>query len=469
MELFDNFRVVTETHGILKIATKAKESRQMEALAYPCIVMASIIVFVGFYHLYIFIRRRRPLVHLPFALLCFCVALYDVFCIGLYNSQSTAEGVIWQKLQINTVFLIPIFVIWFVTIFIEQKSKRTPYFLMGWFLCLFLISWFLSPELTLSPFQPATKYINLFGTPITYFEAEIGPFFNFTTVSAILAYVYLIVQLLRWYGRVRQKSGLIIIAGLVAYFLGVTNDAAVAAGLYEFVYLSEYTFMIIILGMSYVLLNEFISLYGAVEEANRDLETKIRTRTHEIELLNNKLRLQAELDPLTGIYNRRFFSEYLEIELRRALNRIEHKTLLPQNGNDMNFGLAIIDVDHFKRVNDNYGHPIGDQVLLEIVRTIQATIFSRDIFCRYGGEEFVVMFTRTSGEGIVNAVEKIRRNVQDQVIELPDGLPPLHITVSIGAAILNDVSTPNSDEFLKLADKRLLIAKESGRNRIVCS
>jgi diguanylate cyclase (GGDEF)-like protein len=264
---------------------------------------------------------------------------------------------------------------------------------------------------------------------VTYCEGEIGAFFSAAIGSAILAYLYLLVLLSRHYAQVRDRRSLVIIGGLLVYFAGVVNDTAVAARVYSFIYVSEYAFMVVILAMSSVLLKELVNLYQAVEEANTDLERKVRERTQEIEALSEELRRQAELDSLTGIYNRRFFSEYLDIELRRARSRMEHRDAGISGSNDMNFGLAMIDVDHFKLVNDTFGHPAGDRVLVELVKRIRANIFSRDIFCRFGGEEFIVLFTRTSREGIVNAVEKIRKSVENDGFDLADSAEPLRVTI----------------------------------------
>jgi diguanylate cyclase (GGDEF)-like protein len=440
----------------------------MQIVAYPPLVMAAIKIFVGLFYLYLFLRRRQPMGHLLFALLCLSVAAYDLFSVGLYSSHSTAEGAFWQRLQLDSMDFISIFLVWFVTLFSTRKGRRVALVLTVWFIGVLVASVFLGPELTVSPLRPATKTLLVFGMlPVTYYEGTIGGFFTAAIGSAILAYVYLLGLLSFHYRRTRDKSSLLIIAALLAYFVGVINDFAVAARVYSFIYVSEYAFMVLVFAMSFVLLNEFVSLNEAVEEANRDLEKKVRERTKAIEELSEELRRQAELDSLTGIYNRRFFGEYLEIELRRARSRLEHRTTIAPGTNDMNFGLAMIDVDHFKRVNDTYGHPAGDRVLVELVRRIRATIFSRDIFCRFGGEEFIVLFTRTSREGIENAVEKIRKSVEDQCFDVKEAPEPLQITVSLGAAIFEDVANLTSEEILRLADDRLLTAKKSGRNRVV--
>jgi len=440
----------------------------MEIVAYPALVMSSITFFVGGYHLSVFLKRRKPLEHLPFALLCFSVTMYDVFCIGLYNSRSLAEGIFWQGLQLQTVDVISIFLIWFVLVFTGKKQKILILFAL-WFALLLGASLLLGSDFTLSPLRPSIKHILVPGfLQVTYYEGELGIAYLASLASSLAAYIYLLVLLIRSQSQAGRKGSLVIVAGLLAYFAGVVNDILVASRVYPFLYLSEYSFMIIVLAMSYVLLSEFVSLYRAVEEANRNLEARVEERTGEIKRLNEDLKRLAELDPLTGIYNRRFFGEYLEIELRRARNRLEHKAVPLSEANDMNFGLAIIDVDHFKLVNDRFGHQAGDRVLVEIAQHIRANLFTRDILCRYGGEEFVVLFTRTSKEGIIQAVEKIRRSVAGHRFQPTEDQAAHPVTVSIGAVIFEDVAELSSAQILYIADERLLAAKAGGRNRVIC-
>ncbi len=440
----------------------------MQIVAYPALVMASITFFVGGYHLSVFLKRRKPLEHLPFALLCFSVTMYDVFSIGLYNSRSLVEGIVWQGLQLQTADVMSIFLIWFVILFTGRRPRVLVPFAL-WFALLLGASLLLGPDLTLSPLRPSIKHIIVPGfLQVTYYEGELGAVYLAGLASSLAAYVYLLVLLTRGQSQTGRKGSLVIVAGLLAYFAGVVNDILVASRVYPFLYLSEYSFMIIVLAMSYVLLSEFVSLYRAVEEANRNLEARVEERTGEIKKLNEDLRRLAELDPLTGIYNRRFFGEYLEIELRRARNRLEHKAAPLPETNDMNFGLAIIDVDHFKLVNDRFGHQAGDRILVEIAQHIRANLFTRDILCRYGGEEFVVLFTRTSKEGIIQAVEKIRKSVAGHRFQPVEDQAAHPVTVSIGVVIFEDVAELSSEQILYIADERLLSAKAAGRNRVIC-
>ena len=430
--------------------------------------MASLTFLVGALYLFTFAKGRKLPIHMSFALLCFVVGMYDVFSIGLYNSTSLASGLVWQNFQLRTVDFISIFLIWFVAAYAQHPRGRLIPISVAWFSLIFILSFILDPSLTLSPLRPAVKTIDVPGfLNVTYYEGALGIAYEVGVVSAICFYAYLLVIVIRAYRRTRVAGLLVVAFGLCAYFVGSVNDALVASRVYDFIYLSEYSFMIIVFSMFIVLVNDMASLYHAIEKANTTLEARVEERTAEIRKLNEDLRRQAELDPLTGIYNRRFFGEYLEIELRRARNRQEHRVAQLQGINDMNFGLAMIDIDHFKLVNDTWGHPAGDKALVEVVQVIKGVIFSRDVLCRFGGEEFVILFTRTSRDGIVQAIEKIRKSVQDHVITVTDDGRETSVTLSIGVVIFEEVPGLTTAQLLRVADARLLSAKNAGRNAAV--
>jgi diguanylate cyclase (GGDEF)-like protein len=189
-----------------------------------------------------------------------------------------------------------------------------------------------------------------------------------------------------------------------------------------------------------------------------------------IKKLNEDLKQLAECDGLTGTYNRRFFNEYFEIEVKRAKSFIEHKAHLePSQRNDMNFGLAILDIDHFKLINDTYGHLVGDSVLKQITDIMKENMFSRDVLCRYGGDEFVMLLTKTSPDGILQAAEKIRKEIDEHMFVFDEHSRCQHVTISVGLVIFNEVLDKKSGDILKLADDRLLTAKSRGKNRVVYS
>ncbi len=441
----------------------------MNIISYPLIAMASAVLYVGFNHLFLYLHRKEMREHLPFSLLCLSIAFYDVFCVGLYNSHSIAQGIVWQRLQLQSMNFICAFIVLFVGAYTRQRRNRVIPIVLIWFALLFTLSIILNDTLTLSPSRPSIESVRAFGIlRATYFESKPGLVYIIGMLSAIALGGYLLFLLQRHYAKTRDRNTFVLLASLAVYFLGVVNDIAVGARLYSFVYLSEYSFLIIVLTGSYALLNTLLALYKSAEDTKVNLEKNVRQRTIEIHQLNTDLKHLAERDGLTGIYNRRFFDQYLEIEVRRAQNLLDYKTAGLEGDHDLNFGLAIVDIDHFKIINDTLGHLIGDKALMDVVEKIRKSIFSRDVLCRYGGDEFVILFTRTSRQGILLAAEKIRRSLEEHEFQLKAESPPLHITVSLGVVIFEDVPAMSSDEILGLADDRLMAAKKTGRNKVVC-
>jgi diguanylate cyclase (GGDEF)-like protein len=164
--------------------------------------------------------------------------------------------------------------------------------------------------------------------------------------------------------------------------------------------------------------------------------------------LEKRLRLRAEIDSLTNIYNRSKFFSLLE----RELDRYRRYGGL--------FSLLMLDIDHFKEVNDRYGHLVGDDVLRELAKLVGANIRSTDIFARYGGEEFMVIVPETDAEGAEEMAEKLRRLIADHRF---DGVE--NITVCVGVTEVAPGDT--SDDLIARVDEGLYAAKIGGRNRVV--
>ncbi|GGH12544.1 GGDEF domain-containing protein [Paenibacillus segetis] len=165
------------------------------------------------------------------------------------------------------------------------------------------------------------------------------------------------------------------------------------------------------------------------------------------------LRLMSEAanrDFLTGLFNLRAFEAFME---QKSILSLHSRTP---------FTLLMIDIDHFKCVNDTYGHPAGDLVLTELAEVLRDSFRPNDHIARKGGEEFVVVVDRCNREQIVMIAERLRRNVEDHVFHLPDGTD-IRITVSVGCATYPDVML---DQLIERADQALYQAKESGRNRV---
>lgn len=169
--------------------------------------------------------------------------------------------------------------------------------------------------------------------------------------------------------------------------------------------------------------------------------------------LQRKLYDSATRDSLTGTYNRGFFLETLEVDFAAAIR------------NDHVMSLLILDIDHFKAVNDTYGHPTGDLVLTQSARLIQAALRAEDVAARYGGEEFAVLLRYTDGARALAIAERIRRTIADHDFELQSGT--LRLTVSIGVATLDAATHKSAVQLIAAADQLLYRAKQQGRNQAV--
>jgi diguanylate cyclase (GGDEF)-like protein/PAS domain S-box-containing protein len=158
----------------------------------------------------------------------------------------------------------------------------------------------------------------------------------------------------------------------------------------------------------------------------------------------------ALLDPLTGIPNRRAF-------VQRARSVVGHTA--------ERVALAVLDVDHFKRVNDTHGHPGGDVVLSRLARTLSDGVRDSDLVARFGGEEFVVMLVGTDEEQALRRIEHLRKTVSQCVVELPSGAE-VQVSLSAGLVAVDRASHATLDDLLAQADAALYEAKESGRDRV---
>ncbi len=157
-------------------------------------------------------------------------------------------------------------------------------------------------------------------------------------------------------------------------------------------------------------------------------------------------------DALTGAFNRDHFDTQLAAELSYARR---HKTEL---------SLVMFDVDFFKKVNDTYGHPAGDQVLVRIARTVASMVRTEDVFARYGGEEFALILRGVNVTGAAALAERLRGAVQ--ALTIPSDRGPIRVTISAGCAAVSGGAEISAEELVGAADKRLYAAKHGGRNRV---
>jgi diguanylate cyclase (GGDEF)-like protein len=188
----------------------------------------------------------------------------------------------------------------------------------------------------------------------------------------------------------------------------------------------------------------FVGLYGS------SMRKLLYDRSFELKDAYRRIEELAELDELTGAFNRRCIMRMLDEEIARSV----------RNGSPCS--IALIDLDWFKRINDAFGHPIGDEVLRTFAITMFANIRSIDRFGRYGGEEFLLILPDMPPEGAERALERLRAIIAD--LDWSAFSPGMKVTISAGVATFRPNETP--DTLLARADRALYAAKARGRNRI---
>lgn len=170
-------------------------------------------------------------------------------------------------------------------------------------------------------------------------------------------------------------------------------------------------------------------------------------------LLHTEARMKAATDPLTGLNNRRRFMEAFKAEHNRFLRTASR------------YAVVMMDVDFFKKVNDNHGHQAGDEVLMAVASVMRQSFRTTDILGRYGGEEFAAVLVETDEAGAMSLAERMREATEKQSVETGPGV--IRVTMSLGVALVREGEGPEA--VLQRADEALYRAKESGRNRVVLS
>ena len=184
------------------------------------------------------------------------------------------------------------------------------------------------------------------------------------------------------------------------------------------------------------------------------LEFIARIKVHlKLKNIRDNLFEKTIIDPLTGVLNRRY--------LQKAIDRLDNL----YKKHNVNYGIIFIDIDFFKKINDNYGHIIGDFALKSLVEKIRENIRKEDEIYRYGGEEFIVIALQVNKKGTTILAEKLRKLIEESEFSYEDG-KLIRFTISCGVASLPDDNVKNTSELIELADKRLYSAKKAGRNKI---
>ncbi len=205
----------------------------------------------------------------------------------------------------------------------------------------------------------------------------------------------------------------------------------------------------------FVLARRSMLLHMTLLDERKRLEDRVLHRTHELHVANKELELLATTDSLTGLGNRRSMLDWIRHEIERSAR--SHKPL----------ALCMIDVDHFKKINDTHGHLSGDRAIIAIARTCNETIRKIDMAARFGGEEFVILMPETDLNEARFATERLRAAIEALSI-FSESHQPFSMTISIGVAFFdNHCADDTMTKLLNRADKALYQAKVAGRNQVV--
>ncbi len=201
-----------------------------------------------------------------------------------------------------------------------------------------------------------------------------------------------------------------------------------------------------------------VVLVASTTEYDQSKIEKIRIQLKNLSLalhnaiIHEQIQELAAIDPLTGIFNRRFGLGRLKEEYSRSIRA------------NSPLGIAMLDLDHFKKVNDNYGHLAGDKVLVNCSKLMKNLLRDGDVLMRYGGEEFLMLLPGASMKDTMELADKIRRVIEDN--HVPYGDFEIKITCSMGIGSIPECSVLSEDDLLYKVDKALYLSKENGRNQI---
>jgi len=234
--------------------------------------------------------------------------------------------------------------------------------------------------------------------------------------------------------------------GEVAVVDGSDRSAWVVASMpSDVLVIDEATFWQLVTGWPQVAVNALRAMAAKVRGGNDEVSESRR--------LQAEYRRHASFDGLTGLYNRRWLEETLPRQVARA-EASRHP-----------LSAVMVDVDHFKRFNDRYGHAAGDYVLFAVGQTLRRCFRPTDLVARYGGEEFTVILPDTRGEQALVAAERVRRALEGALLTLECGTA-VRVTASMGVSEL--APGQRGQELVQAADRALYQAKGAGRNRVCC-
>jgi diguanylate cyclase (GGDEF)-like protein len=380
-------------------------------------VVAGALGVMAVYHLALFLLRRRdraPLWFFVFCLLFGAKALFDAPRAIFFLVPDLPWGPYLQLWVLEAFLAGPAYLAYLRSLYPAEVPRWA---VLGFSAVLGLLS------------------LTVLVTPPLVFLPLNGVFYPLTAVLVVSSVVFL--------GRaaLHRRSGArtTLAAGIVLAAF-VANDLLFGAGIVRSVDLGP-------VGLVLFVIHQGILLGRQLRDSHLRLEHQVREKTRDLEDRLGEIRILAVTDPLTGVANRRHLVEALGALHDRAIR------------NGTSYGILLADLDHFKRVNDEWGHLHGDQVLREVAQTLQGSLRPDDLVGRWGGEEFLVLLPGADSVATAQTAERLRHRAAG----LDHGIP-FPVTLSMGWALGPGIS--DTDELIRAADRGLYRAKAAGRNRV---
>lgn len=382
-------------------------------------LLAGTLCFVfGLYHIYIYCRNRHLESFLWFGLTAIVIGIYGL-SLSQWRYLFGWDFVAYKKIEYAALYLVPPLCLQGVWSLLDRPIGRL--------LRLYQLSFLLAGAAFLV-------------TPGLEVHWRTLPGWQFWTLPALALTGWRITQSAMEGHEEARTLGL----GALLFIAACLHDIAVDQFQLSDPRLLHWGFLVFVVFMAVSLANRMTAALGHLEE-------EVAQRTAELEDANRRLTEAALVDPLTGLFNRRGFTAEAEVEIKRLFR------------GGRGFSVILTDVDHFKSINDRFGHACGDHVLARVASLLREGVRDVDRVARWGGEEFILLLPETGGEGAARVAEKLRERLEDNLFEFQGSR--LHISMTFGATEYR--RGESLDHCIARADAALYRGKDAGRNRVV--
>lgn len=405
-------------NGVFKLGSYDQLLGNLVISEMPGLMLGVICVVFGMYHLYLYWRNHYLKSFLWFGLLSFAVGVYSLM-LNEWRITLGWDFLSYKKLEFGAIYMVPPLSLQLVWTLLDEK--------IGWRLRLYQAAFLVAG-------------IVLLAVPGLEIHLETLLAWQLALLPALGLTGWLIVS------RASQgnREASTVLVGALLFIAASSYDIVLDLR-------TEGSGSLLPVGFFAFLVSMAISLANRFTDTLVRLEERVAERTDELEAANRRLTEVARVDPLTGLLNRRGFLDEVEVEIQRVFRTRR------------NFAVIVADIDHFKSINDRYGHACGDHVLAWVASSLHEEVRDIDQVARWGGEEFVFLLPETSAAGAAVLADKLRDRLAGSEIEY--GGQRFAITVTFGVSEFQ--RGESLDSCIARADAALYRGKDQGRDRVV--